>query len=262
MVGPSGQKEHAATLDTVQEKIRSMNPDVKKVVIQTGINDFTSSSNSVVQRKFTTVMKLAKTYHPRTQFYFTSLLDRDNSPDVAAINFHIKNQAMNHGYIYVDTASRMNGRSDFFIDRRHPNYPGTAAMVVKIKEALGIKRPDTIPPRPPPRLMKPQNTQIIGKDVAPPTQYGMHPPPQTLMNVQPPRNDAAPVPSQYGMQPPPQRMMNMQPPKSEAPPVPPQYMMCPPPFSFPPPPLPYCPGNVPPAYSPGLMWNMRSPWIQ
>ena len=137
--GRLGERDTAYGLDTVERKLKSVSPNHKKVIIQTGINDVEKYANTVVEKKIVGVLQTAKEYLPRSEVYITSIIDRDNSPGVAEINKFLEAQANRFQVKYIDTTN-VSGSADLFYDRKHPNRLGIGKIVNKIKDALGLSR--------------------------------------------------------------------------------------------------------------------------
>ena len=145
--GRNGHRDQAPTLDAVQRKLKTISPSYKRVIIQSGINDLEICANSVVEKKITAVLEIAKTHLPQSEIYMTSIVNRDGSANTIEINRFIEAQTRKYHCKHIDT-TKLGGKKDCFRDRKHPNERGTAEIVLKIKEAIGLKR-NGFPQKPP-----------------------------------------------------------------------------------------------------------------
>jgi hypothetical protein len=143
LCGDNGVKDVAPTLDAVCRKLKQSAPDIKRIVIQSGVNDIDNSSIEQVKKKIIQVVETTKEYHPRAELFVTSILpDNGEKNSRYDINHFIKSQSIKSQFKFIDLCSKFEERRNLLRDRKHPNKHGTAVLAAEIRLALGFPKID------------------------------------------------------------------------------------------------------------------------
>ncbi len=134
-----GKKLTSATLDSTISNLKKLGSGYCVIIIQSGVNYHMSSSEEVVKQKLINVLDTAKQCHPRADMFMCILLpDKFDPSDTIHINNYNRTQGSRKQCHVVETEEVFKWKSNLYKNRKHPNYRGTAQIVMSIKSKHGL----------------------------------------------------------------------------------------------------------------------------